>query len=197
MIDPAKLGWAAAILDLQGHVVQKKNPTRATPQVVLIVDTASVIVVQGLCALTGSNVEMKQQKYKLPQQWKRRACTEHCPEAHVHMEVSMPLTGRWTVTGVAAAIVLHNLRPYLLTWDAKGWGVAYEQCMDTATLTGQGSGATRPTIARLAGLGWDLPAGWAQMLMDPQHQPRSWDNVDDVRRLVADEQRRRRLALEA
>lgn len=194
MIEPARLGWMAAILDIQGLVIQKKNYSRATPQVVLAVDSANTTVVRELCALTGTDVEMKKQN-KLRPEWRRRACTIHCPEAHVHLQdVNMPLTGRWTITGVGAAMVLHGLRPHLVTWDVKSWSLAYELCMDNAVFTGQGSGMTRSVITRLVDLGWELPPGWADVLITYE-EPHNWTE-DQIQDLI-NEARTRPLAIEA
>jgi len=89
----------------------------------------------------------------------RRNCAEHCPESHVHMrDVAMPDTVRWSVTGVAAAVVLWNLMPYLST-SHEPWEWALGQCLKQARTAGRGSGAVKKTVMRLALLGWKMPPG--------------------------------------
>ena len=158
MIDEATKGWVAAILDFQGHVQKRNNARRAADSlhISIYVDTSIEGIPQRLCELTGTKPGEHENK-QLRQEWLRRGCGEHCPEAHVHMrDVNMPMTTRWSVTGIAASIVLWNVRQYMVTnhepWD---WclGVGVTQ----AKLTGRGSAATVEAIRRLHSLGWDIP----------------------------------------
>lgn len=54
MIPPEKLGWLASVLDLKGHIIRKNNQTRRTPQLVLMVESSRLRVVEELCRLTGA-----------------------------------------------------------------------------------------------------------------------------------------------
>jgi hypothetical protein len=158
MLDETRKGWMAGILDFQGHIVRKSNGQRAkgSQQVVIYVATASEPIVQRLCELTGGNPEFKEQS-PLKDEWVRRGCTEHCPEAHVHTRpVNMPKMARWTMTGAAAAIILWNLQEYMVTED-EPWQWALSQCLSQLRLTGQGSGAILAAMRRLSALGWELP----------------------------------------
>jgi hypothetical protein len=166
MIEPADLGWMAAVLELKGMIITKKNKSRATPQVVLVVESKHLAVIDRLCKLTGTNVEAKTQNV-LPAEWKRRGCTEHCPDAHIHLLDSppLPLTSRWTLTGAAAGVVLESLKPYLTGWVTGGFAAAYDMIMTDAALTGRGSGTVKASVFRLMSLGWPLPDGWLASLM--------------------------------
>jgi hypothetical protein len=158
MLDETRKGWMAGILDFQGHVVRKSNGQRAkgSQQVVIYVETASHPIVARLCELTGGNPEFKEQA-PLREEWLRRGCTEHCPEAHVHHRpVGMPEMARWTATGAAAAIILWNLQDYMVTED-EPWQWALSRCLGQVRLTGQGSGAVLAAARRLQSLGWELP----------------------------------------
>jgi hypothetical protein len=184
VIAPQKLGWMAAVLDVQGHVIQKKNAYRATPQVVVMAESRHRRVINGLCELTGSSVEEKQQP-PLPAEWRRRGCIEHCPDAHIHHagEFTMPMTSRWTITGVAVAVVLHSVLPYIVM-DDKGYADAYQVCMENAVLAGRGSGATKVAIRRLMALGWELPPGWVdKLVIGEDEEPVVWTE-DAVLELV-------------
>ena len=158
MMEEWMKAWAAAILDSRGHIVKRNNRQRAadSQQITVIVDTSVTEIAARLCTLTGSKPEAKPHK-ELRREWLRRGCSEHCPESHVHMrDVNMPDTVRWSVTGVAAAIVLWNLLNYMTTSD-EPWEWALGQCLKQARTEGRGVGATRPAVQRLQALGWDIP----------------------------------------
>jgi hypothetical protein len=40
----------------------------------------------------------------------KAGCTEHCREKHQHV---MSVSGRWSVTGANATVVLWNIRPFI------------------------------------------------------------------------------------
>lgn len=167
MIEPTRLGWMAGILDMQGHVIQKRNQQRSTSQVVVMVESVNRPVVSRLCDLTGQQAELKDAT-PLPEAWSRRGCIEHCPDAHVHLVDEKPLRqrSRWTVTGASAAIVLHGVQSYLTSWEEK-YADAYHLIMEEVALSGRGSGMTRVGARRLMGLGWELPEGWLDDLLTP------------------------------
>lgn len=154
-----KLGWVAGVLDLKGKVITKKNKQRATPQFVLMVETKDRTIINELCSLTGTHVEVRDAR-TMPE-WMRRPCTEHCPDKHEHVhsgrdyDWKMPPISRWTATGCTAAIILYNVLPFSLA--NIGMEVALHSLLDQAALTGQGSGATMAAIRRMADLGWELP----------------------------------------
>src|SRR5579871_2676019 len=126
MISEADKGWFAGILDFQGHVIRRANGHRAegSEHLSVYVDTKITPITMKMCAMTGTNPEPKENGHAaLKVEWLRRRCIEHCPEPHehVHEDVVMPPTVKWSATGAAAAIVLWNLRPYMTTehepWD--------------------------------------------------------------------------------
>jgi len=158
-VTASDLAWMAAVIDLKGLVVRKKNRMRRTPQVVLTFSSKDERIAQRLSALTGTSPE----PHAAPRAdgFIRRGCTEHCPEPHVHIGEdaypwNMPTVTRWSVTGIAAAVVLLNLAPYMSTYDDYAAEVA--EILGSFAATGQGSGAVRATLARLSALGWQVPA---------------------------------------
>lgn len=158
MIDEATKGWVAGIVDFQGHVQVKRNQQRAagSEQVTVYVSTSIAGIPERLCALTGT-APIAKHDHRLKEEWLRRGCSEHCPEAHVHMrEVNMPLNTIWSCTGAAAAIVLWNIRRYMTT-DHEPWDWAIAQVMSQLRLTGPGSAAIIGAARRLHSLGWKLP----------------------------------------
>jgi hypothetical protein len=168
MIGPADLGWMAAVIDLRGRILTKKNQQRATPQLCLYVDSKQFSVIRKLGELTGTKPE--QQAARTASEFIRRGCSEHCPEPHVHVNEDrpwqMPAIARWTLTGASAAVVISNLLPYF-TVNREGWEAAMQEMMAQAAFTGQGSGMIRTSIKRLADLGWDIPFNIMETLFPP------------------------------
>lgn len=151
-----KLAWMAAVLDMKGTIIIKANNQRATPQIVLMVESTHVGVIAELARLTGSEVEPRDKRPRPA--WMRRGCIEHCPEPDVEYPGQpdyLPAQTRWTVTGAAAAVVLHSVIPYMVT--DKGMEKALEEIMGNVDLHGRSGNAARQAVTRLAGLGWRLP----------------------------------------
>lgn len=167
MIPDYKLGWVAGVLDYKGTIIRKSNQRRATPQLVLMVESTNVAVVAELSRLTGGEVEPKEDR--TPKEWMSRGCKIHCPEAHVHHEGPgewhLPPMSRWTITGAGMAIVLHNVISYMVT--DKGMQQALDQALANLVTSGRGVGAVRASVTRLAELGWDLPPKIKDKLREP------------------------------
>jgi len=164
VIPAPKLGWMAGVVDLKGRLIYKKNRQRATPQVVLMVESKEYSIVRALGALTGTKAEFK--KAQPLKEFMRRGCSDHCPEAHVHVsdDREMPQVARWTITGAGMVVVLTNLMPYL-TID-RGYTEAIDQVKANTALEGQGSGMVYMSLQRLASLDWELPTEYAKALRD-------------------------------
>jgi hypothetical protein len=155
-IPQEKLAWMAAVLDMKGSIIVKANQTRATPQIVLMVESTHNTVVGELARLTGSNVEPRETRHRPA--WMRRGCITHCPEPDIEYPEQpdyLPAQTRWTVTGAAAAIVLHSVIPYMIT--DRGMQAALDEILGNVNLQGRSGNSARQAVARLAGLGWPLP----------------------------------------
>ncbi len=156
-IPVAQLGWLAGILDLKGSIIRKNNKQRASSQIVLMVETRHSTIIRQLSRMTGTTPEFQPEKPVEP--WMRRGCIEHCPEQHVHVAYEksmMPAVARWTVTGVALAIVLYNVLPFLHN-DDKPFMEAMEMALGQIVPDGQGRAAIDRAIRRLQDLGWEIP----------------------------------------
>lgn len=154
-IPVAQLGWMAGIVDLRGKITEKANRLRKTQQITLYVESAQLPVIKRLALMTGTNPEHKTAG-SAEDGWWRRNCEEHCPDQHVHVVRSeFPDTMRWTVTGAALGIVLHNLEPFLV--QDKGFTRAKEMALRDLTLRGRGAKAVVDSLRRLESLGWDFP----------------------------------------
>lgn len=151
-----QLGWMAGVLDLKGMIIRKKNRSRATPQIVLAVESKHMTIIRELSRMTGTAPELQPAKAGEP--WMRRGCVEHCPEQHVHAhkDPTMPAMGRWTVTGAAMVTVLYNVLPYLRN-DTRGFAEAMTESSGDVVKSGAGRAAVDRALQRLSELDWDIP----------------------------------------
>lgn len=154
-LTPPQLGWMAGILDMKGRIRRTSSAYRKTPLRILYVESTRLDIVRRLCELTATKPEYSVKKIFESTDANRKACIEHCPEPHVHVTKSMPRIGRWHVTGVGAAIVLHSLIPYLVN-DNGMWNLPHE-IYGSITPKGQGRHAIDLAIKRLADAGWEIP----------------------------------------
>lgn len=157
-LQPHDFGWVAGIIDMKGLIARKKNPSRATTQNVLVVDTKNRDVIVRLAKYTGTDPAIQQEK-RIKDSWRRKGCADHCPSQHVHVrEVSMPQISRWQITGVSLATVAFNVLPYLTDSDrTRDIIAAVEEIASTIPLMGPGRGAIDAALRRLANLGWEIP----------------------------------------
>ena len=103
-----------------------------------------------LAERTGTSVTRVRRDYT------RNGCAMHCPQAHVHIQSH---SGRWSLSGVRATVVLSGLLPFLQM-----------QVQDAQALVAVGLRAPHKpaTIAKMAQLGWPTP----QFLSDqPLEEP--------------------------
>lgn len=175
-----RLAWMAGVLDLKGKVTFKNNKMRAegSRQIVLYVETKEMSVIQELCRLTGTSVELH--KADLTKEFFRRSCSEHCPDNHVHVANSWPQVARWSITGASMAVVLTNVLPYLHN-NRLPYRQLAQQALDQAVFTGPGAGAIVKSIRRLERLGWELPKAVQNKL---KGAPDDGDQPDEVVRVA-------------
>lgn len=151
------LGWMAAIIDAKGAVSRKSNKQRRTPQVILRVDTKEPRIARRLCTLTGVAPDFHEAPRA--EAFLRRGCAEHCREPHIHVDErypwNMPAVTRWALTGASAAVVLLNLKPFMVTYG--DYHADVELVIENLVTTGQGTGAVRASLERLRQLGWKIP----------------------------------------
>ena len=154
-MSPVLLAWMAGVIEMKGRMKHVANPLRKTAQLVLVVQSRHVVLVERLCEMTG--VQMRVQGAKVMEGKSRKGCAEHCPEPHVHVGPELPETAVWAVTGAAAAVVLHNLLPYLCRQD--GLPEWIDGVVTMLPKGGRGFTAVKNAVDRLAGLGWAVPEG--------------------------------------
>jgi hypothetical protein len=180
MITPAKLGWMAAIIDLRGRVYVKANATRATRQITLQVLSKETRVVQEMCRLTGVKAEANVSRPL--KDFMRRGCAEHCPEQHVHVsdaadERVMPETRKWVVTGVAMAVVINAIKPYM-AFD-HDWDGYVDEIMSNVDIQGRGGRAVATVVNRLITLGWPMPERVMELLEKEAMAAMAWHHGEE------------------
>src|SRR5277367_299229 len=150
------LAWMAAIIDMKGRITRKNNKMRRTPQVVLQVDTKELRVARRLCALT----DVAPGEHEVTStSFARRGCIEHCLEPHIHVDIEhpwqMPAITRWALTGATAAVILLNIKPYMVTYG--DYQADVDLIIENLVTRGQGTGMVRASLDRLRQLGWVIP----------------------------------------
>ncbi len=152
-VGPSEKTWVAAIVDTRGRITSTTTIHRASAHLRLRVTNRNTRLIDRLCQLTG--VEPSILASRQIDQTDRRGCVEHCPTAHIHTHTEMPVMAVWALTGAGAAVVLDNLRPFLL--EDRGIDRIVDDVTRTLPKPGtRGAAAVVRSMNRLHGLGWDI-----------------------------------------
>jgi hypothetical protein len=143
----ADLAYIAAVIDTRGHIASRSVREAMLP--LLAVSSPEVALLNWLGEITGTRPVTTSRSYG------RAGCSEHCPDAHQHVT---SISGRWSVTGVKATVVLFNVAPYLR--------VRAQDAADAMAL-GLSAGFKRATVQKMAALGWALPNYDTQRVGEP------------------------------
>lgn len=165
-----KFAYMAAIIEAKGRIKMLEVEGRASPQLTLRYQSQQIHVVKAMCANTGSEPNIVLAKSFDDR--KRAGCTQHCPEQHIHFEQNMPQTATWQIVGVGAAIVLHNLMPYMAAPEDDPSTAKYRRFIDVIftwqPATNRGAYTVKTTVERLAKLGWKIPSELERYLNLPE-----------------------------
>ena len=96
--------WLAGVLDAIGRI-RVRYADSGTALAEVAVSSPHVELLEKVAAMTGVKVTPVRRDYN------RLGCSEHCREPHLHVE---SITGRWSLTGARAVIVLRAIRPHLV-----------------------------------------------------------------------------------
>lgn len=149
-IDIPQLAYAAAIIDTLAVMKTREVGPTKLPEVTINARHAAALTWLG--EQTGTKIS------KITRDYHRGGCGEHCPEPHIHI---VSVSGRWSITGVKATIVLHNVLPYLR--------IQRVEAIDLVT-AGQTIGYKGQVVEDMRDRGWDIP------LLKPQ--PRMRRSID-------------------
>lgn len=137
-LDDAEIAYVAGILDTLGNFRVRETPD-GTRLPSIAVSTPNTPLLAYLGNITGVTVLTTTRSYD------RHRCMEHCAEAHQHVTSR---SGRWSVTGARATVILAAIRPYMRL-----------QVDDVDQLLAVGLDAPRKpaTPKRMSTLGWPDP----------------------------------------
>jgi hypothetical protein len=137
-LDTATLAYVAGVVDLLG-LIRTRITQQGTELPYVALSGPNTQMLEYLGELTDTRPTITRRSYS------KAGCAEHCQEKHQHV---VSVSGRWSVSGVKATVVLWNIRPFLrLQADA-----ARE-----ALVVGVATGFKPATVKRMAELGWDVP----------------------------------------
>lgn len=137
---PGDLAYLAGVIDSQAVIRSRQVGDTVLPMVALHGSNMSML--DHLAAVTGTKVTPTSRTYD------KAGCSEHCPDKHQHI---VSKSGRWSVTGARATVLLAALRPFL---RLQGFAA------DEALAVGLRAPRKGNTAGKMAGLGWPLPDGW-------------------------------------
>jgi hypothetical protein len=129
--------YVAAIIDTQGLITVRNTGTSIIP--VLAVSSPNMPMLNWLGELTGVTA------FPVKRDYHRLLCSEHCDEPHVHVQ---SVTGRWSLTGAKATVLLHNVIPHMQFQT---------EMASEALRIGLNAPSKAATWAKMRELGWTLP----------------------------------------
>jgi hypothetical protein len=133
-----EMAYMAGVVDAMG-ALRLREVRGETLLPFVEISCSNLGLLEWLARRTGTGVT------KVKRDYRRNGCTLHCPDPHVHIQ---SLSGRWSLSGVRATVVLFGLRPYLQLQAE-----AAQELLDVG-LRAPRKGAT---IQKMADLGWPVP----------------------------------------
>lgn len=113
MITELDKAWLAGVMDANIRGMHLYRYDR--PFLRLVSSLMSPDVVERVSGMIGSDITSSHRRVMVD----RRQCKEHCPEPHIHVN-SFTASGTITIGGTRLAVVLHNVKPYLVRSDLIG-----------------------------------------------------------------------------
>jgi hypothetical protein len=134
-VNAVRAAYVAGVLDAVGRV-RVRELDNGTRLAVVAVSSPNLPLLRSLAELTGVRVVRVRRRYD------RVGCETHCDKRHLHVVSD---TGRWELVGARAAVVLRNVRPYVMRLGAEVDGV----------LAVTAGAPSKPATARkMVELGW-------------------------------------------
>lgn len=137
MLDIATVAYVAGIVDTQGIIRTRTAGDTELPFVA--VSGSNEGMLRYLAEITGTKVTITRRSFS------RAGCAEHCAEKHQHI---VSVSGRWSVSGVKATVLLYNIRPYLR--------LQVEEAR-SALVVGTSTRFKPATVEKMRTLGWSVP----------------------------------------
>lgn len=131
------LAYLAGVLDMHAVIRTRKGADGDLPSIAMHGPQTDML--EFLANLTGTRAIVTRRDYT------KAGCAEHCAEKHQHI---VSVSGRWSVTGAKATVLLWNVRPYM----------RLQTDVATAAIgSGLRAGYKPATLKNMRDLGWDLP----------------------------------------
>lgn len=139
-MDEQEVAYLAGVLDVMGSITTRRAGDTLLPQI--SVSTKD----QRLLDWLGKRTDVR--AFVTRRDFTRAGCSKHCAEKHQHV---ISESGRWSVSGAKATIVLAAVRPFLRLRTDEA---------DIALTVGLRAPHKPATPRKMARLGWPLPEGW-------------------------------------
>jgi hypothetical protein len=137
MVNESRLAYIAGIIDSQAGIRSRFVGETELPMV--YVHGPNLPVLNLLADMTGTSVTVVRRGYA------KAGCSTHCPDKHQHVT---SVSGRWSVSGAKATVLLWNIRPYLMF---------QQEAAAAALAIGMSSPLKQATPQKMVELGWSLP----------------------------------------
>lgn len=134
---PVELAYIAGVVDIFGRIYSRPTETKRLPAVEVNTGNFDLLDLLGTWTRT--------KPFETRRDYRRGGCEEHCPEQHIHV---VSRSGRWTVTGAKATILLAGIRPHLRLQG---------EMADRMIALGMDADWKPQTVAAMADLGWKIP----------------------------------------
>ena len=136
-LDVPTVAYIAGIIDTQGVIRTRTAGDTELPYVALSGPNERML--RYLASMTGTKVTITRREFV------RAGCAQHCAEKHQHIT---SISGRWSVSGVKATVLLYNIRPYLR--------LQLDEAVE-ALVVGLTTRYKPATVQKMADLGWEIP----------------------------------------
>lgn len=141
MIEAVELAYVAGVVDTQA-VIRTRALEGGTLLPMVAVHGPNARLLDYLANTTGTRVTTVRRGYS------KAGCSDHCPDQHQHITST---SGRWSVTGVKATVLLCAVRPHL-----RLQGYDADEAIDVGLVAPR-----KPaTLGRMTALGWPTPEPW-------------------------------------
>jgi hypothetical protein len=138
----ADLAYLAGVIDTQGRITTRRTAD-GTLLPMVAVSTRDTRLLRWLGQISGMRPVTTRRNYS------KAGCGQHCPDKHQHI---VSESGRWSVSGAKATIILRAVRPYLRLQQEE---------VGHALTVGLEAPFKPATPQKMAGLGWELPEEWS------------------------------------
>ena len=144
-VDQGELAYLAGVLDTRAIVRTRLVGGSHHLLPYVAVSSPDGEVLDWLSQITGVKMVVTTRSFD------KHRCLEHCTIAHEHVT---SVSGRWSVSGSRATVVLVATRP---------WVRFQESAWDSAIAVGVGALRKDKVVQKMEGLGWPLPVAWTAL----------------------------------